>query len=116
MQLIIKQPGNLVKWTFIAKKGEGNTEYPSLRVYRNSRSVPISSCSEPVLTNYTNVYECIIDTPFLVQAGDIIGFDLPGNARLLLSIILNYGSAGGESLRRGQIVEGLPLVTLEIGI
>ena len=120
MQLIIKQPGDLVKWIFIAKKGEGNTEYPSLRVYRrdmegNFRRVPNLSSSEPVLTNYTNVYECIIDTRFQVQAGDIIGLDLPENARLLLSIILNHGSVGGESLRGNRLIDGLPLVTLEIG-
>ena len=116
MQLIIKQPGDLVKWTFIAKNVEGNTEYPSLFVHRGSQRVFNSMSFQPFLTNYTNVYECIIDTPFQVQAGDIIGLDLPRNARLLLSIILNHGSFGGMSLRHGQTVEGLPLVTLEIGI
>ena len=53
--------------------------------------------SQPSHTNYSNVYESIIDPPLSVQAGDIVSFDLPENARLSLIIILNYGSVGGES-------------------
>ena len=120
-QLIIEQPGDLVKWIFIAKNGEGKTKYPSLTVHRMMNGVlqrEFNSMSfQPFLTNYTNVYECIIDPPFQVQAKDIIGLDLPNhvNARLLLSFILNHGSVGGESLRGNGSIDGLPLVTVEIG-
>ena len=109
--LKVTQPGYLVKWTFTADLLEG-VEYPTLDMYRvvmnvNYQGVIALAISEPFRT---------IDPPFLVQAGDIVGFDLPENARLSLIIILNYGSVGGVSLRRGQIVDGLPLVSLEIGM
>ena len=84
-------------------------------MYRNFRRV-IVTISQPFRTIYPNVYESIIDPPFLVQAGDIVGFDLPENARLSLIIILNYGSVGGESLAGNGLPDGLPLVSLEIGM
>ena len=64
----------------------------------NYQRVIALAISEPFRTIYPNVYESIIDPPFLVQAGDIVSFGLPENARLSLIIILNYGSVGGESL------------------
>ena len=113
-ELRITQPGYLVKWVFATDLLEG-VEYPALQMYRNLQRV-IATNSEPSRTIYPNVYESIIDPPFLVQAGDIVGFGLPENARLSLIIILNYGSVGGESLRGNGMVDGLPLVSLGIGI
>ena len=109
-QLQIIQPGYLVKWTFVADLLKG-VEYPALAMYRNSMRV-IVTISEPLRTNYSNVYESIIDPPFSVQAGDIVGLDLPENARLSLIIILNYGSVGGVSLRGNGLVDGYHLSPL----
>ena len=121
-ELTIEQPGNLTKWIFSAKylgDEEKRTKYPTLRLYRgikgNSQQLFGFMNSQPVPTNHTNIYECYIKPPFPVQAGDYIGFTLPKNAKLLLSIILNYGSAGGDTLGGAGVIDGIPLVTLEIG-
>ena len=118
--LTINQDGHLVKWTFIAKHlGQGG-EYPSLQLYRNvggnRKYVPGLNHSAPMPTIYPNVYESIIENPLLVYAGDIIGFNLPSveNAQLLFAVLLNYGSFGGGSILSGELIEGLPLVSLEI--
>ena len=118
--LTITQTGYLVKWTFAAKYLGAEGEYPILQMRGerngNFRPLPNQSMADPILTVYPNVYECIIEPPLLVQAGDIIGLDLPSreSARLLLSILLNYGSVGGMNISSGDLIDGLPLITLKI--
>ena len=62
------------------------------------------------------MYESVIDPPIPVQAGDIVGLVLPENARLSLIFLLNYGSVGGESSRGNDLVDGIPLISLDIGM
>ena len=120
--LNIRQAGYLVKWTFAAEYLGTGEEYPRLLVYGerdgNFQLLPIEQCSHPTLTFYPNVYECIIEPPFQVQTGDIIDLDLPStqSAQLLLGILHNYGSVGGDSILpgSGDLIEGLPLITLKI--
>ena len=123
--LNITQDGYLTKWTFAAEDlGQGH-ERPVLNIYRfNDMGIPVLNNTLPgsntLLTVYPNVFEYTVDPPLSVLAGHFIGLDLPPDttARLLLSFILN-NSPPGESLVNFDVnngnIDGLPLVTLEIG-
>ena len=123
--LNITQDGYLVKWIFTAEdlgQGEGRTQYPQLRIVRSDFVPQPLQGSDPVPTDYSNVYEFTLASPMQVQAGYMIALQLPPitSARLLLSFVRNSGPPG-ESVRVKrdiQPVEGregdLPLVTLEI--
>ena len=116
--LTIIQDGNLTKWTFTAEDlGIGRTGYPELRIVRDLQLVPMLSGSTAVSTLYPNVYEVIADPPLPVKTGDFVYLILPSisTARLLLSFVLT-GSPPGVSLDTGEDIEGLPLITLEIGL
>ena len=122
--LNITQDGYLTKWTFAAEDlGQGH-ERPVLDIFRfDEFYIPeiynTLPGSNALLTVYPNVFEYTVDPPLSLQAGDFIGLDLPPEptTRLLLSFILN-NSSHGESVRNfdvnNGIVDGLPLVTLEI--
>ena len=118
--LNVTQAGYLVKWTFAAEYLGAGGEYPALQVYRgrgdNIRLLPNQSMADPILTTYPNVYDCIIEPRLLVQAGNTIGLEFPSreSARLLLSILFNHGSVGGMSPSSGDLIDGLPLITLKI--
>ena len=118
-ELQITQPGHLVKWTFAAHLLDG-VEYPSLAIYRgimyHFQRITTLTITKPFHTIYSNMYESVIDPPIPVQAGDIVGLVLPGNARLSLIFLLNNESVGGESLRGNGPVDGIPLVSLDIGM
>ena len=119
-ELQITQPGNLVKWTFAADLLYG-VQHPTLVIYRENngrleRLVDLAISHQPLPTNYSNVYESIIKLHAPVQAGDVVGLELPENARLMLVFLLNYGSVGGKSLQDNGLVDGLPLVSLDIGM
>ena len=123
--LNITQDGYLTKWTFTAEELGQGYERPVLHIYRfNDMGVPEINNTLPgsnaLLSVYPNVFEYTADPPLSVLAGDFIGLVLPPDttARLLLSFILN-NSPSGESLVNFDVnngnIDGLPLVTLEIG-
>ena len=123
--LNITQDGYLVKWIFTAEdlgQGEGRTQYPQLQIVRSDFTPRSLQGSDPVPTDYSNVYEFTLASPIQVQAGDFIALQLPSitSARLLLSFVRNSGPPGERVLGKRDIqpVEGregdLPLVTLEI--
>ena len=120
--LTITQDGYLVKWTFTGVELGLGEECPKLRIYRNEieQSTPLEpppQSSAAVSTLYPNVYNVTVAPPFPVRSGYLISLVLPSvtTARLLLTFILT-GSPPGESLDTGEDIEGLPLITLEIGM
>ena len=104
-----------MNWTFVARDvGEGE-EYPQLYfvIGFQLKFIQNINCSE---TPHPNVYECSV-TPEPVEAGDFIGVSLPplSNARLLLSFILNGAPPGESLLTGGNLLQGLPFITLGVG-
>ena len=125
LHLNITQDGYLVKWIFTAEdlgQGEGRTQYPQLKIVRSDFVLQPLQGSDPVPTDYSNVYEFTLASPMQVQAGYTITLQLPPitSARLLLSFVRNSGPPGERVLGKRDIqpVEGregdLPLVTLDI--
>ena len=117
--LPIIRDGYLTKWTFTAVDlGIGRTGYPLLRIQDMvTLDFVIINGSAAVSTLYPNVYEVTVAPPLPVEAGDFISLVLPSvsTARLLLTFILT-GSPPGLSLATEEEIEGLPLITLEIGM
>ena len=120
--LTITQDGYLVKWTFIGVELGLGEECPELLIYKHDivqpRPLePSLQSSTAVSTLYPNVYNVTVAPPFPVRSGDFISLILPPvtTARLLLTFILT-GSPPGFNLDAGEDIEGLPLITLEIGI
>ena len=118
--LPIIRDGYLTKWTFTAVDlGIGRTGYPLLRIQDmvTLDFVIINGSTAQPLAIYPNVYEVTIAPPLPVEAGDFISLVLPSvtTARLLLTFILT-GSQLGENIDTGEEFEGLPLITLEIGM
>ena len=126
-KMIITQDGLLVRWTFTAEDqgmGEGRIQYPELQVFREKSLVFVLLGSKAVRTAYPNVYECVIDPPQSVKAGDYIAVRQPPKhtARLLLSFVGFAGPPGvqinGKRKRALQQLPGkegnLPLIALEI--
>ena len=129
LHLNITQNGSLVKWIFTAEdlgQGEGRTEYPQLFISQPPPQIQLQALqgSDPVPTNYSNVYEFTLSSPMPVQAGRHITLELPPitRARLLLSFVRNSGPPGVSIMvpmtkRDIQPFEGregdLPLITLE---
>ena len=124
--LNITQDGYLVKWTFTGVELGLGEVCPKLRIYRNEieqlRELPRAldlppQISAAVSTLYPNVYNVIVAPPFPVRTGDSIGLFLPvvTTARLSLTLLLT-GSPPGMNLDTGENIEGLPLITLEIGM
>ena len=123
--LNITQNGYLVKWIFTAEdlgQGEERTQYPQLLIVESDFMTRPLEGSDPVPTDYSNVYEFTLASPMQVQAGEFIALQYKPitSARLLLSFVRNSGPPGERVLlgkRDIQPVEGrgeLPLVTLEI--
>ena len=118
--LTITQNGILVSWTFVARN-IGGEEYPKLTIFipRFNRAftqkfIENLNCTE---TPYANVYECSV-TPEPVAAGDFISIVLPAydSTRLLLSFLSIDGGPTGESLVGIDDIEGVPLITLGVGM
>ena len=115
--LTITQDGNLTKWTFTAEDlGTGRTGYPLLRIHIMITQDLVIINGSTALAIYPNVYEVTVDPPLPVEAGDFISLVLPSvtTARLLLTFILT--GSPGVNLDTGEEIEGLPLITLEIGM
>ena len=114
--LSITQNGFLVKWTFVARNIGDGDDYPTLFIVNTARptTIPVvnTDCTNDL---YPNVHQCTVE-PQSVEAGDFIGVVLPAlsDARLLLSFIIINGVPPGESLRRSEEVEGLPLIAVEV--
>lgn len=111
----------MVKWIFAAEDLGVGTEWPVIRFYRGGENLYNFSSlqgSDAVSTTSPNVYELIVDPPTPIYAGDFIALDLPpvNSVRLLLSFILNDDPPGESIEGDSEFVEGLPLITLEIGM
>ena len=115
--LSITQNGILVKWTFVARNIGDGDDCPTLFIDNKAllTTIPVVNmdCTNDL---YPNVHQCTVE-PQSVEAGDFIGVVLPAlsDARLLLSFIIINGVPPGESLRRSEEVEGLPLIVVEVG-
>ena len=116
--LTITRDGSLTKWTFTAEDlGMERTGYPLLIILNVITLDLVIVNGSTALTIYPNVYEVTIDPPLPVEDGDFISLVLPSvtTARLLLTFILT-GSPPGLSLDTAEEFDGLPLITLEIGM
>ena len=115
--LSITQNGFLVKWTFVARNIGDGDDYPTLFIVKQNQPINIPVVNMDCTNDlYPNVHQCSVQ-PQSVEAGDFIGVVLPAlrDARLLLSFIIINGVPPGESLSRSDLVEGLPLIAVEVG-
>ena len=116
--LTITQNGFLVKWTFVARNIGDGDDYPTLFIAKENSATGTILVVNMDCTNdlYPNVHQCTVE-PQQVIAGEYIGVILPAlrDARLLLSFIIINGVPPGESLSRSDLVEGLPLIAVEVG-
>ena len=111
-----------------------DSDYPELQIWRRmdetdtyNRVYSTSSTAVPALTRYLNVYQYIVDPPFSIQSGDVLGIYQPqmGPSRFALAYVeerghINYIFAGErlESLNLSNTDESpflSPLVTVEFG-
>ena len=88
--------GSVMRWTFAAQYNASATQYPELQVWRETTTgtyvkVGNTSNMEPAQTAYLNVYECVLDPPLQVLAGDVLGIYQPSyrNSRIHLSFLRN---------------------------
>ena len=113
--LTITQNGFLVKWTFVARNIGDGDKCPTLFIVKPPITIPVVNmdCTNDL---YPNVHQCTVE-PQQVIAGEHIGVCLPAlsDARLLLSFIIINGVPPGESLMNSVLVEGLPLIAVEVG-
>ena len=92
-----------------------------------NRVYSTNTTTVPALTGYLNVHQYIVDPPFPIQSGDVLGIYQPSEASSQLSVVyvgesghINYIFDGErlESLNLNNADESLflfPLVTVEFG-
>ena len=110
--LNITQNGFLENWVFVSTSTEEGSIYPKIFTSNSSsiiNEVENTNCTE---TSHPNVHECSV-VPSVVKAGDHVGVELLAPLQLIF-ISLN-GVPPGESLDRGMIVQGFPLITVGVG-
>ena len=116
--LSITQNGFLVKWTFVGRNIGDGDKCPTLFIAKENSATGTLPVVNMDCTNdlYPNVHQCTVE-PQQVIAGDFIGVVLPAlsDARLLLSFIIINGIPPGISSTTSDLVEGLPLIAVEVG-